>query len=89
MKNYIKNHDQLLSHGDKVLRAVALEMVNAALEASNPFEATKNLVHLRGDRLQVGPHIFDLSKPNKIYVLGTGKATFPIAKALDEILGDR
>jgi glycerate-2-kinase len=89
LKNYIKNRDQLLSHGDKVLRAVALKIVNAALEASNPFKATKNLVHLRGDRLQVGPHIFDLSKPNKIYVLGTGKATFPIAKALDEILGDR
>lgn len=68
---------------------MALQMINAALEGSNPYQATRELVRLDGDMLQVGPHAYDLSKRGKIYVLGTGKATFPIAGALEEILGDR
>jgi glycerate-2-kinase len=89
MKNYIKNSELLLSHGDRKLREIALQLINAALEASNPYQATKKIVHLSGDNLRVGPHTYDLSKKRNIYVLGTGKATFPIARALEEVLGDR
>ncbi|MBW2148221.1 MAG: glycerate kinase [Deltaproteobacteria bacterium] len=89
MKNYINNSELLLSHGDRKLREIALHLINAALEASNPYQATKKVVHLSGDNLRVGPHTYDLSKKRNIYVLGTGKATFPIAKALEEVLGDR
>jgi glycerate-2-kinase len=64
-------------------------MIEAALEAANPYHAAKKLVHLDGDQLQVGPHTYDLPKRGSIYVLGAGKATFPIAKALEETLGDR
>ncbi|HWR69357.1 MAG TPA: DUF4147 domain-containing protein, partial [Desulfomonilia bacterium] len=31
----------------------------------------------------------DLKKQGRIFLLGTGKATYPIARALEEILGDR
>ena len=89
MKNYIKNSELLLSHGDRKLREIALQLINAALEASNPYQATKKVVHLSGDKLRVGSHTYDLSKTGNIYVLGTGKATFPIARALEEVLGDR
>jgi glycerate 2-kinase len=89
MKNYIKNSELLLSHGDRKLREIALQLINAALEASNPYQATKKVVHLSGDTLRVGSHTYDLSKKGNIYVLGTGKATFPIARALEEVLGDR
>ncbi len=89
MKNYIKNGDQLLSHGDRHLRTIALQMLNAALDASNPYRAVKELVCLKNDTLQVGPHTYDLSKRGNIYVLGTGKATFPIVQALEDTLGDR
>ncbi|MBW2341058.1 MAG: DUF4147 domain-containing protein [Deltaproteobacteria bacterium] len=89
MKNYIKNSELLLSHGDRKLREMALKLINAALEASNPYQATKKVVHFSGDNLRVGPHTYDLSKKRNIYVLGAGKATFPIAKALEEVLGDR
>lgn len=89
MKNYIKNGELLLSDGDRKLREIALQLINAALEASNPYQATKKVVHLSGDELRVGPHAYDLSKKGSIYVLGAGKATFPIAKALEELLGDR
>ena len=89
MKNYIKNSELLLSHGGRKLREIALQLINAALEASNPYQATKKVVHLSGDNLRVGSHTYDLSKKGNIYVLGTGKATFPIARALEEVLGDR
>ena len=89
MKNYVLNRSQLLSHGNKKLRAIALQMINAALEASNPYQATKNLVRLDKNILQVGGQKYDLSKRKNIYVLGAGKATFPIARALEEILGDK
>jgi len=89
MRTYVQNRDQLLSHGDKGLRRIVLQMIDAALEASNPYQATKNLVHLDGERLHVGPLTYDLSKRGKIYILGAGKATFSIAKALEEVLGDK
>jgi len=57
--------------------------------AANPYIATKNLVNFQGGILTVGPLRFDLSRRGNVYVLGAGKATFPIAKALEEILGER
>ena len=89
MESYIRNSDQLLSHGDINLRTIALQIIEAALDASNPYHRTKKLVSLNGNRLRVGPKKYDLSKERRIYVIGTGKATLPIAKALEEILGDR
>jgi glycerate-2-kinase len=88
-KKYVRNRDQLLSHGDRRLRRMALRIIEKALEAANPYHAAKELVHLDGKSLRVGPHTFDLSKKGSIYVLGAGKATFPIAQALEEVLGDR
>jgi len=89
LKPYVQNRDQLLSHGDTKLRRMALQIIEEALEASNPYHAAKKLVHLDRSSLRVGSHSYDLSKKGNIYVLGTGKATFPIAKALEEVLGDR
>jgi len=89
VETYIRNSEQLLLHGDKKLRKMALQIIESALNAANPYQATKNLVYLDVNKLIVGPHEYDLSKRGKIYVVGAGKATFPIAKALEEILGDK
>jgi glycerate-2-kinase len=89
LKPYVQNYDQLLSHGERSLRKMALHIIEEALEASNPYRAAKELVHLDGSILHVGPYTYDLSKKRNIYVLGAGKATFPIAQALEEVLGDR
>lgn len=84
-----KNKSQLLDHGNKELRKDALDIVEYALNRANPYLKVKELVTLEGDILKVGDNTFDLSLNPRIYVLGAGKATFPMAKALDEILGDR
>lgn len=87
--SYIKNLDSLLSHGNEELRSIAFDIVDHALAEADPYKATRKLVSLRGDILRVGRLRIDLKKQGKIYLLGTGKATYPIAKALEEILGER
>ena len=86
---FIKNSEELVSHGQVWGRETVIDIIEHALAAAHPYAAVLNLVHLNGDILSVGELKFDLSKRGKIYLLGAGKATFPIAKALEEILGDR
>lgn len=85
---YIKNGNKLASHGYKEGREAAIDIIEHALQAVDPYRATKELVRLKGSVLSVGCLDFDLSQRGDIYLLGMGKATFPIAKALEEILGE-
>lgn len=86
---YIKNREELTSHGYKEGREATIDIIEHALCALDPYAATKNLINLKGKILTVGALRFNLSQRGNIYVLGAGKATFPIAKALEEILGER
>lgn len=87
--SYIRNLETLLAHGHEKLRRIALDIVDHALAKADPYKAVKELVRLEGDVLQVGELRLDLKEHGRIFLLGTGKATYPIAKALEEILGDR
>jgi len=86
---FIQNSNVLLGHGNTELRNVALDIVEYALSAVDPYFAVKQLVHLDGERLTVGSLLLDLSQAKNVYVLGAGKATLRIAEALEDILGDR
>jgi glycerate-2-kinase len=86
---YIKNADALLSHGNIEARQTALEIIEHALAQADPYSATKDLVSVQGSDLSVDNLRFNLKKHKRIFLLGAGKATFPIAKALEELLGDR
>lgn len=86
---YIKNKKQLLSHGNIKIRKAALDIIEYSLEKADPYIATKNLVSLKNNNLHVGNLTFNLHDHKRIFILGAGKATFPIAKALEEILGDK
>jgi len=85
----IKNRNQLVGHGLKAGREHALDIVTAALKGVNAHKALKNKVRLVGDLLKIEDQSFDLRKFRNIYAIGGGKATFPLAKALEEILGPR
>ncbi len=65
------------------------EIYLAGLKAVDPEEAVRRNVHLTGDHLQVGEHSYPLPSFKRIIVTGFGKGTAPMAKALEEILGDR
>ncbi len=86
--SFIKNKDQLLAHGNKKLRQIALEIIEYALEQANPYKAVKKLVQLEGSRLTVDNLCFNLQEDQRIFLIGAGKATYPIARALEDILGE-
>ena len=102
MESRILNRDALLNHGNIKGREIMFQIMDTALRASDPYFNTKKLVRLEGDRLifdgpdfeaqgdpNAGPTVFDLSKIDRVYVFAIGKGIQRIAKALEEILGDR
>jgi glycerate-2-kinase len=86
---YIKNQHQLLSHGNIKLRTAALEIIEYALSKADPYRAVYDLVQIENDALSIGDLHVDLTAGRRIFILGGGKATYPIAHALEEMLGDR
>jgi len=85
----IKNKDELLSHGNVRGREITLDVIEHAIKAVNGYELTKKTVYIKDKKLVIGSFEYDLSEIRDIYVIGGGKATYPIARALEEILGDK
>jgi glycerate-2-kinase len=87
----IKNRDQLLSHGCVEGRRLAAEIIDTALREVDPYTATRKTVRCndKDGLLRVQDDVFDLNDVDNLYVVGAGKATYPVARALDEILGER
>ena len=71
------------------MRQHALEIFQAALKAVDPIEAVLRYVKRVDDGLQVGEHRFAFKDYDRILVVGAGKAGAPMARALENLLGDR
>ena len=85
----VQNTAQLLSHGNTVARQAALTIIEQGLAGADPYQAFHRTVGLEAGQLHVGQRRYDLDADRRVFVLGAGKATFPIAKALEELLADR
>jgi len=70
-------------------RAIALDVLGAALDAVEPGDAVRAALQREGDRLFVGGRTYDLSRFGRIWVVGAGKASAPMAAAVEEVLGER
>ena len=81
------NESELLSHGDVEAKRVALELMRAAIEGSDPYAAVKRALRVEDNKLVVMGKIFPIE--GNIYVLAFGKAACSMAKAVEDILGDR
>ena len=64
-------------------------LIDAGLEACNPALAIANTLHLTRNRLQVHDFHYDLTHHSRIVCVGAGKASAPMAMALEQMLGDR
>jgi glycerate 2-kinase len=85
----IQNFDRLVSHGQQQARKDALEIIEAGIGGADPGAGTYNLIkRLDGNTLLVGNKQLNLQEIEHIYVVGAGKGSFPIAAALESILGD-
>lgn len=73
----------------KQLRQDAEEIYRAALRAVDPERAVRAHLQRKGDLLQVAHRSYDLSQFGRLFVGGAGKAGAPMARAVEELLGDR
>jgi hydroxypyruvate reductase len=76
------------------MRSDAKEIFKSCLIAVDPYRAVKQFVRLRGGRLVLGikgkSHAeLDLKEFDGISLVGAGKATAPMARALEELFGER
>jgi glycerate 2-kinase len=72
-------------------RAHLLDIFHAALAAVDPYAAVQRFLSREGNTLTLAtnpPQTVDLSAYERVLVLGAGKATAPMAQAVEEFLGD-
>ena len=71
------------------LRRDALSIFHSALAAVDPEAAVRQHLRVEAGALAVGDRRYDLNACERILVVGAGKAVAPMAKAIEDLLGDR
>ncbi len=71
------------------LRQDAMTIFRSALAAVDPEEAIRRHLRIEAGALAVEGRRYDLDGCDRVLVVGAGKAVAPMAKALEDLLGDR
>jgi glycerate 2-kinase len=71
------------------LRQDALNIFRSALAAVDPEEAVRRHLRMDGGILCAADQRFDMRACERVLVVGAGKAVAPMAKAIEDLLGDR
>jgi glycerate 2-kinase len=71
------------------LKQIALDIFKDALLAADPVEAVHRYFRVKGGLLQIGDIDYFLNQFRRIWVMGAGKASARMGKAIEEALGDR
>ena len=76
------------------LRREIQVLFREAVDAVNPYRAVRRFVRVSGENLELGPEtgpatVLDLGAFERIFLVGCGKATAPMARALEDLLGSR
>ena len=74
---------------DSDARADARAIVDAALAAVEPEAAVRRNLRVEDNRLVAGEYAWDLGAIRGVVVVGAGKAGVPMARAVEEVIGDR
>jgi hydroxypyruvate reductase len=90
----IGNADELLEHSLtpelRRAREVLIELIEAAIRSADPALAIRRWVKVWDGKLLVGDLVFDLDlEVKRIVVVGGGKASGAMGRALEELLGER
>ena len=86
VKHSIKNFEELSTTEN---RKMALEIIEAGLEAINTQNVISSNIVLKENILSVQGKNFDLNKYKRIKVIGFGKSSCDAALALEKILGSK
>lgn len=71
------------------LKRDAETVFRAALAAVDPARAIARWCRRQGEQLHIQDRAFDLSRIRRVLVVGAGKATAAMARAVEQLLGDR
>lgn len=76
------------------MRKAAEAIFSKAVAAVNPFEALKKTLHIQNNILKIkGPEgsekSFDLDQVQRVFLIGTGKASVSMARAMEEMMNGR
>lgn len=76
------------------MRSEAQEIFKSGIEAVDPYAAVKRFVRLDGSRLILSPDstaqtVLDMDRYDRVLIVGGGKATAPMAKAVEDLIGER
>ena len=96
----ITNKEQLAAHGNREGRKIVAELLDAGLDALDPYVRVKQLVHVENGKIvlhtdgfemkgdpHAGPLEFDLNDYDRVYVIGAAKGVQRAALAMEEALG--
>jgi len=70
-------------------RRTAVEVMQAALEAVDPYQAVRRHLRLDGEQLVTDVASYDLDAIERVWVVGGGKAGAPMVRAVEDLLGER
>jgi glycerate 2-kinase len=85
------NPDLLLTTSlrDAPAGASVSRILAAGLDAVDPAAAVRRFLRRDGNMLHVGDQTYELSNYERVFIVGTGKAGAPMARAVTEALGER
>lgn len=64
----------------------ALHLIKEGLLEADPYLAVKSKIHIINDEIHINDFVFT---PEKVHVIGFGKASFGMLKAVIDVLGDK
>ena len=64
-------------------------ILQAALDAVDPYEAVRRALSFKGRSLQTADDTYDLRRIRRVAVVGAGKAAIPMARAVSDVLRGR
>src|SRR3989337_1774871 len=70
-------------------REIALSLLKTAIVAVDPKVAVLRHVRLQDSTLHVGDRQYNLHQYDRIFVVGAGKATAPMAQGIESVIGSR
>ncbi|MEM3811875.1 MAG: DUF4147 domain-containing protein, partial [Thermoplasmata archaeon] len=83
----VKNRTEILDHGNKELRSKVLDIIEASINSVIPENLIKKYVSLFDGTIKIGN--LKMREIKRVIIIGAGKATYNMAYALEQILGDR
>jgi hydroxypyruvate reductase len=66
-----------------------LDMFHAALAAVDPYRAVRKAFRVENNALLVGGGVYNLDVFDRVMVVGAGKASASMARAIEEVLGEK